>query len=179
MASRLTTIVTEELTDQRIFLSSDEQEALERPVSYENADDLAWDRVRHRRLTFYGALRDRFIREGRPLDVWMAMIAECEATAGGPTLLSQLGRQVLKWSARTSDRGAMFGSFAARTLGLISLLLIAMGAYAWYQGAAVAGIVVVAVGAGLYVLGKHLGRLAAARTTQLTAEFGPEPEPVE
>src|SRR5919106_4411761 len=107
MSSRLASMLAEELAAQRTFLSAEEEAALSRPMSYDDEDDLAWDRVRGRKSWFFSALRDRFIHDGRQVEGWRELIDREEAAAGGePTFMTQLARQVLAWAARTSDRGA-------------------------------------------------------------------------
>ncbi|MGH2351726.1 MAG: hypothetical protein ACRDJN_08950 [Chloroflexota bacterium] len=172
MASPLVSIIKEELTKQRTFLSSDEEDALSRPQTYEDEEDLALDRVRRRRLVFYGALRDHFIREGRPVDRWRDLIAEEEAAPGEPTIASQLGRQVLEWSVRTSDRGAMLGSFVAKTLRWVGTILLLFALWSWFQGA-LTGVVLAVVALSLVLLlaGRIVGNLAAERAATLAEDI--------
>lgn len=167
MPSVLISILKEELTQQRTFISSDEETALERPATYANEDDLALDRVKRRRSTFYGVLRDRFLRDAKPLDEWRRLVQEEEAAAGGQTIISQLASQVLEWAARTSDRGAMIGGFAAKTLRWIGMILFLLGAYGWFQGAPTGGAIVIAVALVLLLTGRIVGHLAAERVQML------------
>ncbi|MDQ3700063.1 MAG: hypothetical protein M3442_03970 [Chloroflexota bacterium] len=173
MTSELVSIIGEELRRQRTFLSTDEVAALDRSADAEDEEDLALDRVRRRRLVLYAALRDRFIRDGRPLEDWRAMVEREEAAAGGKTIVSQLARQVLEWAVRTSDRQAMLGGFAAKTLRWIGMILLALGGWSWFQGA-VGGIVAVVLVLGLAALlaGRIVGNLAADRIALLTEQFG-------
>src|SRR5829696_2540063 len=139
MASRLATMLAEELAAQRTFLSSEEEAALAHPLSYDNEDDLAWDRVRGRKTWFFSALRDRFIRDGRDIQRWRGLIESEEGTTGGEaTFVSQLARQVLEWAARTSDRGAMMAGFAAKAARTVGPLLAVLGAWSYFNGAEVA-----------------------------------------
>ncbi len=166
--SPLVAILKDELRLQRVFLSSDEEVALARPLSYENEDDLAFDRVRHRRNWLLPMLRNRFIRDGRPIDLWRAYIAADEAAAGEPTFISGLATGVLEWAARTSDRGAMFAGFAARLLSFIALVWVFLGLYGWTHGGAIGGAVFVALGVACFFGGRSLGAFARRRTATLT-----------
>ena len=168
MASQLVAKLKDELQLQRTFLSSDEEAALTRPLSYENEADLAFDRVKHRRTFFHTALRSRFINDGRPIEEWRRLVAEEEAAAGDePTVISQLATQVLEWAARTSDRGAMLGGFAAKTLRWAGILAALLGGWSWWQGAA-GGAIFLAVGLVLLFAGRIVGNLAAERVAWLT-----------
>jgi hypothetical protein len=171
-------MLAEELAAQRTFLSSEEEAALTHPLSYDNEEDLAWDRVRGRRTWFFSALRDRFIRDGRRTEVWRDLIRREEAEVGGePTYVSQLGRQVLEWATRTSDRGAMLAGFAAKVSRTVGLLLALLGAWAYFNGAATPGIVVGTFGAALVVAGGGFGAVAKRRVRRLTeASWGPSRE---
>ncbi len=166
--SPLIELLQEELRRQRVFLSRDEAEALARLASYENEDDLAYERVRHRRAALYAALRDRFIRDGRPIARWRQYVAEAEAAAGEPTLISELATQVLEWATRSSDRGAMFGGFAARLLRWIAYLLILLGLYSFFNGARAGGGAVAAAGLVLWLAARIVDGLAAERAATLT-----------
>jgi hypothetical protein len=169
MASRLATMLAEELAAQRTFLSSEEEAALAHPLSYDNEEDLAWDRVRGRRTWFFSALRDRFIREGRDVERWRQMIEGEEGAAGGePTYISQLGRQVLEWAARTSDRGAMMAGFAAKTARTVGLLLALLGGWSYFNGAQAPGVVVGGLGLLLIAAGSAFGAVAKRRVRRLT-----------
>ncbi len=170
MGSELVSIASEELRRQRTFLSTDEAAALSRPVDYDDEEDLAVDRVRRRRLVLYAALRDRFIRDGRPLEDWQAMVDREEAAAGGRTIVSQLARQVLEWAVRTSDRGAMLGSFAAKTLRWAGMILLFLGVWSWYQGAAGAVVALVIVLALAALLGGRIAGNLAAERIELLAQ---------
>jgi hypothetical protein len=170
MASPLAAILRDELAAQRTFLSTDEEQALDRPASYDNEDDLAWERLRGRRSWLFPPLRDRFIRDKRPLAQWLAMIASEEAVAGGPTFISQMAEQVLEWSVRTSDRGAMMAGFAARALRWLGILMIVLGAYSWSTGAPTPGAVVAAIGVLFVLSGQAAGRFGKRRTAQLMAK---------
>jgi hypothetical protein len=170
MDSTLVAVAVEELRRQRTFLSSDEASALTMPVEHLDDENLALDRVRRRRLWIFTALRDRFIRDGRPFDDWLDVIESEEAAAGGETLITQLARQVLEWSIRSSDRGTMLGGFASSAMRWIGLILLALGGWSWYQGAApfVVGVTFV-VGAALLIGAVVVGRLAVARGGRLVA----------
>ena len=171
MASPLVAKLKDELRLQRTFLSSDEETALTRPLSYQDEDDLAFDRVKHRRLFFHTALRSRFINDGRPTAEWRRLVAEEEAAAGNePTVTSHLATQVLEWAARTSDRGAMLGGFAARALRWAGMLAALLGAWGWWHGAPFGGAVFAAVGFILLVAGRIVGGLAAARVARLAEQ---------
>lgn len=171
MASPLAEILKEELLVQRIFLSSDEEQALDRPVSYDEETDLAWDRIKHRRLTFYGALRDRFILDRRPADEWRQLIRDEIARAGEPTYVTQIASQVLEWSVRTSDRGAMFGGFLAKLLTWIGTLLVILAGFGWFQGFGTTTVVVLVGLALLFRLaGRIVGNLASERVEHLVRQ---------
>ena len=167
--SALVVMLREELTRRRVFLSSDEERALTRPAQYDDETDLAWVRVRRRRSTFYGALRGRFLFDGKPLDEWRRHVADDEAAAGGPTFVSQIARQVLEWAVRTADRGAMIGGFAGRALRWLGLLVVLLGLFGCYQGAALGGAIVLVAGLALVLAGRVVGSLAAGRVAALTA----------
>jgi hypothetical protein len=170
MGSELVAIAVEELRRQRTFLSTDEADALTLPAEHEDEENLALDRVRRRRLWIYTSLRDRYIGDGRPVDDWLAMIEAEEAVAGGETIITRMARQVLEWSVRTSDRGAMLGGFAARAMRWIGIVLLLLSAWSWLQGAspfavATTGVIALGLLAGSVVL----GRRAAARAAHLVA----------
>jgi hypothetical protein len=163
-------MLAEELAAQRTFLSAEEAAALERPVSYENEDDLAWDRIRGRRTWFFSALRDRFIRDGREVGRWRELIVREEIDAGGePTFVSQLARQVMQWAVRTSDRSAMLAGFAAKASRVLGLLLALLGGWAYFNGAPAPGAVVGGVGLLAVGAGSAFGAVAARRVRQLSA----------
>jgi hypothetical protein len=167
--SALVFILREELTRRRVFLSSDEEAALTRPAAYADDKDLAWGRIQRRRSTFYRALRDRFLYDGKPAEEWRGYIAEDELAAGGPTFISNLGRQVLSWSTRTGDRAVMIGGFAARMLRWLGVALALLGGWSCIQGAVVAGLIGVAAGLLLMLAGRIVGNLVADRVAALTA----------
>jgi len=167
-------MLAEELAAQRTFLSSEEERALDHPLSYDNEDDLAWDRVRGRRTWFFTALRDRFIRDGRPSGVWGELIAREEAEAGGEeTYATHLARRVLSWAVRTSDRGAMMAGFAGRAARWLGLLIAALGAWAYFNGAPLPGAIVAGVGVAFWAAGGAFGRLAARRVRLVEAANSP------
>jgi hypothetical protein len=162
----------EELRNQRVFLSADEEAALTRPLSDDDEDDLALDRVKRRRTWFQPVLRNRFIRDGRPVAQWRDYIVAEEAAAGGePTIISSLARGVLEWTARTGDRGAMFGGFASKALTAIAVVLFFVGAYGWAHGAAGAGAAFVVVALAAFVAGRIIAGVAARRTAGLTEQL--------
>lgn len=160
-------MLKDELRRQRVFLSSDEEEALLRPVTYEDEDDLAYERVKGRLGWFQPALRNRFIRDGRPVALWRDYISTDEAEAGEPTLISALATRIIAWATRTSDRGAMLGTFASRALSTLGLLCALLGAYAWAHGEQAGGGVYVGVGLALLLGGNVTGRLTARRAEKL------------
>ncbi|CAA9243528.1 MAG: hypothetical protein AVDCRST_MAG77-1806 [uncultured Chloroflexi bacterium] len=169
MPSPLAAILRDELAAQRTFLSTDEERALERPATYENEDDLAWERLRGRRSWLFPPLRDRFIRDKRPMAQWQAMIAAEEAAAGGPTFISQMAEQVLEWAVCTSDRGAMMAGFAARALRWLGIILIALGAYSWSTGSPTPGAIAAGIGAAFVLAGRAAGRFGKRLAAQLMA----------
>jgi hypothetical protein len=171
-ASPLVAMLQEELRNQRVFLSADEEAALTRPLSDEDEDDLALDRVKRRRSWLQPVLRNRFICDGRPVALWRDFIVAEEAAAGGePTIISSLAMGVLEWTARTGDRGAMFGGFAAKALAAIAVVLFFVGAYGWAHGAAGAGAAFVVVALVAFVGGRLMGGFAARRTASLTEQL--------
>jgi hypothetical protein len=170
MASVLAGILKNELASQRIFLSSDEERALTYPMSYADEDDLAWDRIRHRRTFFFPMLRTYYIREHRPTERWKGMIVAEEAEAGEQTFISQMARQVLEWEATTSDRGAMAVGFAAKTMTWLGVLLALLGAYAYFNGGQIPGAIVVGIGLLFLLAGRVCGGYAAKRVAALTRE---------
>jgi hypothetical protein len=166
--STLVAIAVEELRLQRTFLSTDEAAALTLPDTLEDEENLALDRVRRRRLWIYTALRDRFIGDGRPFEEWMGLIAEEEAAAGGQTVITQIARQVLEWSVRSSDRGAMLGGFGAKAMRWAGLALLLLTAWSWFQGAGLFVVGVVgAIALALIVGSVAVGRRTAARRERL------------
>ncbi|MBI3973629.1 MAG: hypothetical protein HY332_20330 [Chloroflexi bacterium] len=171
MPSTLIDILKEELHIHRTFLSSDEEAALSRPVDQVERDDLAFERVQRRRRIFYGRLRDRFIREGKPVETWRGYVAEEEAGAGGQTVASQMAAQVLEWAVRTSDRAAMLGGFVAKTLRWLGILLLLLGAYTFFAGSRGAGLAIVAVSLVLWVMSRIAGNAVARRTAERTRQL--------
>jgi hypothetical protein len=165
--SPLAALLSDELAAQRVFLSGDEATALDRPATYDDERDLAWDRVKHRRLVFYTALRERFIQERRPADLWRAMIEAQERAAGEPTFVTQIAWQVLEWAARTSDRGAMMAGFVAKALRWLGIVLLLLGAWSWFQGLPAAALSVGAAGLGFVALGAIAGSFAGRRAAAL------------
>jgi hypothetical protein len=173
--SALVTLLKDELAVQRTFVSSDEEIALQRPVSYDDENDLAWDRIKHRRLVFFTALRERFIQDGRPLEELRAMIAAEEAWAGEPTYVTQLATQVLEWATRTSDRGAMLGGFAAKTARWAGIVLVLLGAFALFNGNRAGGIAFLVLGVVLFAVSRALTSFTAQRTAALKERLHSEP----
>lgn len=171
----LLSILKEELQIHRTFLSSDEESALGLPISRRDADDLAFERVQRRRRMLYSRLRDRFIREGQPAARWRRFIAEDETLAGETTTMSQLATQVLEWAARTSDRGAMIGGFAAKTLRWAALALFLVGGFALLSGSRGAGLGLVLGALALWVAGRVAASLVAQRVELLNRAmlYGP------
>ncbi len=174
--SRLASILAQELAAQRIFLSHEEEQALSRPVSYDQEEDLAWGRVRHRLKTYFlPELRNRFIRDCRPEAAWRSLIVSEEALAGEPTIITQAARQVLEWSATSSDRPHMMSGFLARALGALAMLFLALGAYAWMNGAQTPGAIVAIGGALFFLAGRAAGRFARRRASALAAYANSDP----
>jgi hypothetical protein len=140
-------MLADELAAQRTFLSAEEEASLDLPAAHDDEDNLAWQRVRGRRSWFFPALRDRYIREGRPEQLWRSIIAEEESAAGGvPTFITHLATQVLEWAARTSDRAAMMAGFAATSLRIVGVLLVLFGGWSYLNGAPTGGVIVGIVG---------------------------------
>ena len=123
MAAEYIDILRTELERQRQFLSEEEEQVLLKPASYESEDDLALDSVKRRQHTFVPILRDRFVRDGRPLEQWWDVLAEEERLPEDRTMIGAMVVQVLDWSARTSDQKAMMGGFGSKLL-LVAAVLI-------------------------------------------------------
>jgi hypothetical protein len=165
-------MLSDELRRQRVFLSSDEEAALTRPLSYADENDLAFERVRGRRSWLQPVLRNRFIRDGRPVAEWREYIAAEEAAAGGePTLISSLAWSVLEWTVRTTDRGAMFGGFAAKLLNFIALVLFLLGAFGWAHGATGPGVAVIVLAVVVFLAGRTIAGMAKRRTADLSRQL--------
>ena len=79
--------------------------------------------MKRRQHTFVPILRDRFVRDGRPLEQWWDVLAEEERLPEDRTMIGAMVVQVLDWSARTGDQKAMMGGFASKLL-LVAAVLI-------------------------------------------------------
>lgn len=147
MTSPLIEILKDELTVQRVFLSSDEERALDRIAEDTDGGDLAFERVKARRYLFYAALRDRFVYDGRPIRQWLQWIAAAEFTAGDkPTIITALATRVIEWSIRASDRMSMILGFATGLVRWFAMFLLAIGGWAWTRDFAPAWWVICALG---------------------------------
>jgi hypothetical protein len=131
-SSPLIAILKDELLVQRVFLSSDEERALDRESDGADDGDLAYERVKARRYLFYAALRDRFIYDGRPTDQWLDWIDEAERKAGGSaTIVTALATRVVEWSVRATDRKAMAMGFVTGITRWLGIVMITLAVWAW------------------------------------------------
>ncbi len=157
--SPLIDILKDELTVQRVFLSTDEARALGRDADGDDDGDLAYERVKARRYLFFAALRDRFVLDGRPVDQWLDWIADEERLAGGrPTVASALASRVVEWSIRATDRKSMAMGFIAATARWLAMAILALGAWAWSRDLGPATWVLVAVGIAGWVVARLVAR---------------------
>ena len=179
MAAEYIDILRTELERQRQFLSEEEERVLLQPASYESDDDLALDSVKRRQHTFVPILRDRFVRDGRPLEQWWDVLAEEERLPEDRTMIGAMVVQVLDWSARTSDQKAMMGGFASKLLLVAAVLIGFFATFTLAVGAWPAGIVLLVVAAALWIGARVLGQLTAERVGELVEEYKREPEPEE
>ena len=179
MAAEYVDILRTELERQRQFLSAEEEQVLLKPALYESDDDLALDLVKRRQHTFVAILRDRFVRDGRPLEQWWDVLAEQEGLSGDRTMVGAMVVQVLDWSARTSDQKAMMGGFASKLLLVAAVLIGFFATFTLAVGAWPAGIVLLVITAALWIGARVLGQLTAERVGELVEEYKREPEPEE
>lgn len=169
--SPLIAILKDELLVQRVFLSSDEERALDREADAPDDGDLAFERVKARRYLFYAALRDRFIYDGRPIDQWLDWIAEAESQAGGsPTIISALATRVIEWSIRVTDRKSMAMGFLAGTTRWVGIALLTLAVWAWSREVGPATWVLAAVGGATWVGARRIARATEAHVKALVAE---------
>ena len=170
MPSPLIEILKDELTVQRVFLSSDEERALDRIADDTDGGDLAFERVKARRYLFYAALRDRFVYDGRPIRQWLEWIAEAEASAGNkPTIITALATRVVEWSIRASDRVSMILGFATGLVRWFAIFLLAIGGWAGTRDFAPAWWVICALGLGFWFGARFLKRFTDRHVTGVVA----------
>ena len=179
MAAEYVDILRAELERQRQFLSAEEERVLLKPARYENEDDLALDSVKRRQHTFVPILRDRFVRDGRPLEQWWDVLAEEERLPEDRTMIGAMVVQVLDWSARTGDQKAMMGGFASKLLLVAAVLIGFFATFTLAVGAWPAGVVLLVITAALWIGARVLGQLTAERVGELVEEYKREPEPEE
>ncbi len=179
MAVEYIDILRTELERQRQFLSAEEERVLLKPALYESEDDLALDSVKRRQHTFVAILRDRFVRDGRPLEQWWDVLAEEEGLSGDRTVIGNMVVQVLDWSARTSDQKAMMGGFASKLLLVAAVLIGFFATFTIAVGAWPVGIVLLVITAALWIGARVLGQLTAERVGELVEQYKREPEPEE
>ena len=179
MAAEYVDILRAELERQRQFLSAEEEQVLLKPARYENEDDLALDSVKRRQHTFVPILRDRFVRDGRPLEQWWDVLAEEERLPEDRTMIGAMVVQVLDWSARTSDQKAMMGGFGSKLLLVAAVLIGFFATFTLAVGAWPAGVVLLVITAALWIGARVLGQLTAERVSELVEEYKREPEPEE
>ena len=178
MAAEYVDILRTELERQRQFLSAEEERVLLKPALYESDDDLALDLVKRRQHTFVAILRDRFVRDGRPLEQWWDVLAEQEGLSGHRTMVGAMVVQVLDWSARTSDQKAMMGGFASKLLLVAAVLVGFFATFTLAVGAWPVGVVLLVIAVALWIGARVLGQLTAERVGELVEQYkrGPEPE---
>ncbi len=179
MAVEYIDILRTELERQRQFLSAEEARVLLKPALYESEDDLALDSVKRRQHTFVAILRDRFVRDGRPLEQWWDVLAEEEGLSGDRTMVGAMVVQVLDWSARTSDQKAMMGGFASKLLLVAAVLIGFFATFTIAVGAWPVGIVLLVITVALWIGARVLGQLTAERVGELVEQYKREPEPEE
>ncbi len=159
VTSPLIELLKDELTVQRVFLSSDEERALNRIADDADGGDLAFERVKARRYLFYAALRDRFVYDGRPIRQWLTWIADAESSTGDkPTIITALATRVVEWSIRASDRASMFLGFATGLVRWFAFFLLALGGWAWTRDFAPAWWVICALGLCFWLGARFLKR---------------------
>jgi hypothetical protein len=153
-SSPLIAILKDELLVQRVFLSSDEERALDRESDGADDGDLAYERVKARRYLFYAALRDRFIYDGRPTDQWLDWIDEAERKAGGSaTIVTALATRVVEWSARW-----------------LGIVMITLAVWAWSREIGPATWVLAIVGGIAWLGARALKRATEAHVRAIVAE---------
>ncbi|MAG35567.1 MAG: hypothetical protein CL878_04890 [Dehalococcoidia bacterium] len=179
MSAEYVAILRTELEQQRQFLSAEEEQVLLRPATYESDDDLALDRVKRRQHTFVAILRDRFVRDGRPLEQWWDLLVAQETMHGYRTMVGAMVVQVLDWSARTSDQTAMMGGFASKLLLVAAVLAGFFAVFTLAVGAWPAGIVMLVITSVFWVGARVLGQLTAGRVGELVERYKRSPEPDE
>jgi hypothetical protein len=170
-SSPLIAILKDELLVQRVFLSSDEERALDRESEGADDGDLAFERVKARRYLFYAALRDRFIYDGRPIDQWLNWIAEAERMSGGaPTIISALATRVVEWSIRATDRKSMAMGFVAGAIRWLGITLLTLAVWAWSREIGPATWVLATVGGAAWFGARALSRATEAHVRAIVAE---------
>jgi hypothetical protein len=166
VTSPLIELLKDELTVQRVFLSSDEERALDRIADDADGGDLAFERVKARRYLFYAALRDRFVYDGRPIRQWLDWIATAETSTGDkPTIITALATRVVEWSIRASDRTSMFLGFATGLVRWFAFFLLALGGWAWTRDFAPAWWVICTLGVGFWLGARFLKRFTDRRVS--------------
>jgi AcrR family transcriptional regulator len=166
--SPLIAILKDELLVQRVFLSSDEERALDREADAPDDGDLAFERVKARRYLFYAALRDRFVYDGRPIDQWLDWIAEAEERVGGvPTIVTALATRVIEWSIRATDRKSMAMGFCAGTTRWLGIALLTLALWAWSRDIGPATWVLAGVGGAAWVGARQIARATETHVRQL------------
>lgn len=170
VTSPLIEILKDELTVQRVFLSSDEERALDRIAEDTDGGDLAFERVKARRYLFYAALRDRFVYDGRPIRQWLEWIAAAETIAGEkPTIITVLATRVIEWSIRASDRMSMILGFATGLVRWFAMFLLALGGWAWTRDFAPAWWVICVLGLCSWFGARFLKRFTANHVSGVVA----------
>jgi hypothetical protein len=169
--SPLIAVLKDELLVQRVFLSSDEERALERESEAPADDDLAFERVKARRYLFYAALRDRFIYDGRPIEQWLDWIADGEVRTGGvPTVITALATRVIEWSIRATDRKSMAMGFIGGATKWFGFALLTLAVWAWSREIGPATWVLAVVGGIAWLAAKLVARATEAHVRSIVAD---------
>lgn len=170
-SSPLIAILKDELLVQRVFLSSDEERALDRESDGADDGDLAYERVKARRYLFYAALRDRFIYDGRPTDQWLDWIDEAERKAGGSaTIVTALATRVVEWSVRATDRKSMAMGFVTGITRWLGIVMITLAVWAWSREIGAATWVLAIVGGIAWLGARALKRATEAHVRAIVEE---------
>lgn len=177
MSIEYVAILRTELERQREFLSAEEEQVLLKPGTYENDNDLALDRVKRRQHNFVAILRNRFVRDGRPLETWWDLLVDQEIAQGYRTMVGAMVIQVLDWSARTSDQKVMMGGFASKLLSVAAIFSGFMTTFTLAVGAWPPGIVMFFITVSFWIGSRVLGQKTADRTGEIVAEYKRIPEP--
>mgnify|MGYP000182774161 CR=1 FL=1 len=153
----------EELADQRRFLSEQEAEALLRARDELSPDDPLATVLRRREAEFRSLLRDRFLREGLPVEEWWRLVRKDTLARGKQTLLAEIVLDVLKWQYASFDTAIHVSQLVTTVLGLLVLVAILISAAACVQGQFSLGLPMLAIAAVLWFVRSGLRRWAELR----------------